>query len=404
MKDMLGNGLLVSEGDHHRVQKRSLLPAFTRRQIDRMYPTFCSKARETILAMTTALSAEAGSEIDMSNWASRYALDVIGLAGFGKDFGAIKNESNSLVKAFHSMFDVTKQKRVLFFLGSLLPWKLVRKLPLKHNEEFSEAIRTIRRSCQTVIEEKRAISTGTSIQDRDLLSIAMGNCLFSDEGLIDQVMTFLAAGHETTASVLTWAIYVLALHPKIQQQLRDEIRNNLEPLHAGPDYSAESISRLPFLYAVCNEVLRMFTPVRLTMREATRDTFLQDIAIPRGTKIMISSCATNMDKSLWGPDATEFNPHRWLNVDSEGKLKVNSGGGAGSNYAMLTFLQGHRMCVGQGFARAEFACMLAGWVGRFEFVMKNEEMADMNKIKIASGITVKPANGMRVSVRPVSGY
>ncbi|KAK9859635.1 hypothetical protein MYU51_013805 [Penicillium brevicompactum] len=232
----------------------------------------------------------------------------------------------------------------------------------------------------------------------------MGNGLFTDEGLIDQVMTFLAAGHETTASVLTWAIYVLALHPKIQQQLRDEIRNNLEPLHAGSDYSAESFSRLPFLYAVCNEVLRMFTPVRLTMREATRDTFLQDIAIPRGTKIMISSCATNMDKSLWGPDATEFNPHRWLDVDSEGKLKVNGGGGAGSNYAMLTFLQGHRMCVGQAFARAEFACMLAGWVGRFEFVMKNEEMADMSKIKIASGITVKPANGMRVSVRPVSGY
>ncbi|KAJ5353955.1 hypothetical protein N7541_006519 [Penicillium brevicompactum] len=354
--------------------------------------------------MTAALSSEADSEIDISNWGSRYALDVIGLAGFGKDFGAIKNESNSLVKAFHSMFHVTKQKRVLFFLGSLLPWKLVRKLPLKHNKEFSGAIQTIRRSCQTIIEEKRAISTGRSIQDTDFLSIAMGNGLFSDEGLIDQVMTFLAAGHETTASVLTWAIYVLALNPKIQQQLRDEIRNNLEPLHAGSDYSSESISRLPFLYAVCNEVLRMFTPVRLTMREATRDTFLQDIAIPRGTKIMISSCATNMDKSLWGPDATEFNPHRWLNVDSEGKLKVNSGGGAGSNYAMLTFLQGHRICVGQGFARAEFACMLAGWVGRFEFVMKNEDMADMNKIKIASGITVKPANGMRVSVRPVSGY
>jgi cytochrome P450 len=319
MKDMLGNGLLVSEGENHRIQKRGLLPAFTRRQINLLYPVFCAKARETIMAMTTSLSSGDGSEMDIANWASRYALDVIGLAGFAKDFGAIHNPSNDLVKTYKIVFDITKQKRALFFLGALLPWKIVRTLPLKHNRDFSQATKTIRDICQEIIQDKRAMSNKSSMQKTDLLSIAMESRNFSDEDLVDQVMTFLGAGHETTASILTWAVYALALHPEIQQQLREEIRNSLVPLHSGSDYSSDTINRLPFLQAVCNEVLRMFPPVRLTMREAAREFLIQGVTIPCGTKIMVSSYATNMDENLWGPDAADFNPYRWLIKDEERK-------------------------------------------------------------------------------------
>ncbi|CAL5874220.1 uncharacterized protein PFLUO_LOCUS8508 [Penicillium psychrofluorescens] len=345
-----------------------------------------------------------GFEMDIANWASRYALDIIGLAGFGKDFGAIRNQCNPLVETYNTIFKVTKQKRALFFLGALFPWSMVRSLPLPHNRDFSQATKAIRQNCQAIIQYKRAMSNDTCAQDIDLLSIAMKNGRFSDEDLINQVMTFLGAGHETTASILTWAVYALALHPEIQQQLREEIRKKLAPIDSGSEHSFDVISRLPLLYAVCNEVFRMFPPVRITMREAVCDIFVQDIAIPRGTKIMISSCATNMDKKLWGPDAADFNPYRWLIKDDEEGLKINSGGGAISNYAMLTFSQGHRICIGQGFARAEFACMLAGWIGRFDFQMKDKESMDMNGVKFASGITVKPENGLRVSVKVVPGY
>jgi cytochrome P450 len=86
------------------------------------------------------------------------------------------------------------------------------------------------------------------------------------------------------------------------------------------------------------------------------------------------------------------------------KKESNSGGGARSNYAMLTFSQGHRICIGQGFARAEFACMLAGWIGHIDFQIKDEKLMDMNKMKIACGITVKPTDSLRVSAKVLPGY
>lgn len=397
MKEILGNGLLVSEAGDHKVQKRGLLPAFTRRQVELLYPCFCEKARESINLMALSLSSDQSSEIDIENWASRYALDVIGLAGFGKDFGSIQDESNPLVENYNAIFNITTQKRILFFLGAYIPWNIARALPFLHNGDLSKAIRVVRQSCQEVIDKKREASRGKSIQGTDLLSIAMNSGRFSDENLIDQVMTFLGAGHETTATVLTWAIYALALFPQIQRELRDEIRKELPTLHAGVDYQSSDVNRLPFLHAVCNEVLRLFTPVRLTMREATCNTYIQDIPIPKGTKIMISSCATNADENLWGSDALDFNPYRWLIQGDNGEWNINYGGGATSNYAMLTFSQGHRICIGQGFARAEFACMLAGWIDRFEFRLKDKEAVDMNQVK--SGITVKPAKGLRLSVK-----
>lgn len=154
----------------------------------------------------------------------------------------------------------------------------------------------------------------------------------------------------------------------LQQHLRKEIRTNLSPnnsSHRNTQISSADINRLPLLQATCNETLRFFAPVRLTMREATQDTSLEGVPVPQGTKAMISSCATNTDKTLWGHDVTEFNPSLWPNRTSDDKLETVPAGGALNNYDLLTFLQGRRSCIEQGFARAGFACLLAGLVGRF---------------------------------------
>lgn len=244
-----------------------------------------------------------------------------------------------------------------------------------------------------MIHEKREMMAQGKQSGIDILSIAIESGGFSDEDLVNQMMTFLAAGHETTATALTWAMSLVAKHKDVQQRLRSELRDAHLPNIRDPDanMTPEMLDRIPYLNAVCNEVLRFIPPVPLTLRQASRDDYLLGQFIPAKTPVVISPHAVNLSPQLWGPDAHEFNPERWM-----GPGKANTGGAA-SNYAFMTFLHGPRSCIGQGFSKAEFACLLAGWVQAFEVELEEPE----KEIEIAGGITQRPKEGLRVILTPV---
>ena len=216
---------------------------------------------------------------------------------------------------------------------------------------------------------------------RNILSVAIESGGFTDEGLVNQLMTFLIAGHETTASALSFAIYMLCKNPEVQTRLRNEVRSLLpDPRSPKSSISSNDIDSMPYLNAVCNEVLRLYSPVPVTVRVSTQDTTLVGHFIPKGTTIFISPWATNANKDFWGEDAAEFNPDRWL-----GEGKANTGG-IESNYAFLTFLHGPRSCIGQSFAKGEFACLLAAWAGTFETRFANADYV----MRVRNGLTPRP--------------
>ena len=223
---------------------------------------------------------------------------------------------------------------------------------------------------------------------RNILSVAIESGGFTDEGLVNQLMTFLVAGHETTASALSWAICMLCEHPEVQSRLRKEVSLLPDPRLPASSISSNDIDSLPYLNAVCNEVLRLYSPVPVTVRVAANDTTLLGHYIPKGTTIFISPWATNANKEFWGEDAADFNPDRWL---GEGKAKT---GGVESNYAFLTFLHGPRSCIGQSFAKGEFACLLAAWTGTLETEFANSDYV----IKVKNGLTPRPQD-LAVKVR-----
>ncbi|PNH43027.1 hypothetical protein VD0004_g4350 [Verticillium dahliae] len=398
---ILGVGVLLAEGDEHRFQRKNLMPAFAFRHVKDLYPVFWNKAREGVAALSEHVSKAAAAPdstgstvVEISGWASRVTLDIIGIAGLGRDFGAVRDPNNPLTKTYESVFKPNKQAQILAILGLLLPGPIVSALPLKRNGDIAEASAVIRATCRELIQEKKANKTRST----DILSVALESGAFTDDNLVDQMMTFLAAGHETTASAMTWAIYLLCLHPDVQSRLRDEVRRNLpSPNDAGTSVSAPDIDRLPYLSAVCAEVLRYYAPVPMTLREAVRDTTVDGVHVPRGTRIMLCPWSVNKDVSLWGPDASSFRPERWLGAGS-------GSGGASSNFAYMTFLHGPRSCIGQGFAKAEFACILAGWIGRFEFGLANRDEYDEKKLEIKGGVTARPAKGLRVHTRVVPGW
>ncbi|KAK3301159.1 cytochrome P450 [Chaetomium fimeti] len=404
---ILGIGILLAEGDEHKLQRKNLLPAFAFRHIKDLYPVFWAKSREGVQAITEAILEDAAQRgdaerntavIEAGSWASRITLDIIGVAGLGRDFDAIKNPNNRLTQAYARIFKPSRQARFLQLLSMMFSPRVAAWLPVKRNEDIGTSARLIRAECAELIQAKKQKLAQKDASDPDILSVALESGGFTDENLVDQLMTFLAAGHETTASAMTWAVYLLARHPEVQTRLRAEIREHLPALSDDNNSSTVSsmdIDRMPYLNAVCSEILRYYSPAPLTLRKAACDTSIQGQFVPKGTQVMLVPWAVNKSEALWGADAGVFNPDRWLAAAS---------GGATSNYAYMTFLHGPRSCIGMSFAKGEFACLLATWVGRFEMELHNKEEADESKIEIKGAVTARPAKGMYVKTTVVEGW
>ncbi|KAI9640865.1 hypothetical protein NHQ30_010706 [Ciborinia camelliae] len=445
---LLGIGVLLAEGDEHKVQRKNLMPAFAFRHVKNLYPVFWDKSCVGIKAMTTEVRAKECGEIsnDMTEeedgkvdesigqpekgvayleamqWASRITLDIIGAAGLGKEFGAIQDPNTLLNRTYRTVFKPTRSAQILGFLQLFLPEWFVKRIPIKRNGEIEEAAETIRSICRELIREKKSKLEKKELTDVDILSVALESGGFPDENLIDQLMTFLAAGHETTASAMAWAIYLLCAHPEVQSRLREEVRCKLPSPDSTASITSQEIDYMPYLNAVCNEVLRYFPPVPLTLREAAVDTTIAGQRIPKGTRVMMIPWAINKDEKMWGPTARTFNPDRWISSDDESSHPHphtnphphpqpqthnpthSRSGGSSSNYAFLTFLHGPRSCIGQAFARAEFAIVLATWIGRFEFALRDARLLDQRNLVIKGGVTARPGSALGVKVRVVDGW
>lgn len=381
------------------------MPAFHYRHVKELTPLFWSKSCEWVKALTMAVRPEGKEQaqelrsapvIEIGGWANRATLDIIGLAGMGKDFNAIQDPDNELFRVYRNLFQATPQAQFLGMLRLFLPHWFLRALPVKTNTELVDGARIIRRTCRELIDQKKKLLDQEKHVGIDILSVALESGGFTEDNLVDQMMTFLAAGHETTATAMIWAVVLLCQHPDVQTQLRAEVRAHLPSVDddASPPLQSHTLDRLPYLHAVCNEVLRVCAPVSMTLREAARDTTIQGQFVPKGTRIILVPWATNHDPKLWGPDASDFRPARWLSPG-----RANSGG-AESNYALLTFLHGPRSCIGKDFAKAEFACLVAALVGRFEMEMEDPKQ----EFEIKGGITSKPSGGVAIRMRAVEGW
>lgn len=380
------------------------MPAFAFRHVKNLYPVFWSKSRELVEAITSHVqeNSDAPDEksspcavVEIGGWASRATLDIIGVAGMGRDFGALKDPESELNQAYRKVFTPNRPGQLLGLAVTVLPFSLIRRLPVQANTDIPAAAEIIKRTCRELIRSKTERLKDNASADVDILSVALSSGMFSEDDLVNQLMTFLAAGHETTAGALLWATYLLSNHAEVQTRLRDEIRANLPSVsNENSQISAADIDQLPYLHAVCNEVLRFFPPVPLTIRETAHDTTILNQFVPAGTTVIIAPQAVNRSVELWGPDAQDFRPERWL-----GPGRANTGG-ADSNYSFLTFLHGPRSCIGQTFARAEFACLLAAVVGRFEM-----DLADRTaELEIMGGITQKPKDGLKLRMKVVEGW
>ncbi|KAF9534062.1 cytochrome P450 [Crepidotus variabilis] len=387
LTELLGPGVLVVEGDKHRQQRKVMNPAFGASQIRELTEIFVEKAvlmRD--IWLEESQKPENKGRIDVLSWLSRMTLDVIGLAGFNYHFNALTNdpEQNELNQAFSQIFRA-RSRMSLVNLGRTLFPSLRYILP-NMEKDTKVARRTMARIGDKLLRDSRtALSSETSKGDksssrsRDLLSLLMKANLgtdlsqsMSDEDVLAQVPTFLVAGHETTSTATTWALFALTQAPLVQAKLREEL------LTVSTDNpTMDELNALPYLDAVVRETLRLHAPVTAAIRMAVQDDVLplgqpvigangemiDRILITKGQTMLLPILAMNRAESIWGEDARQFKPERW--TESKTPESVSTIPGVWGN--LMTFIGGPRACIGYRFSLVEMKALLFTLIRAFEF-------------------------------------
>ncbi|KAJ9371078.1 hypothetical protein DTO282F9_7579 [Paecilomyces variotii] len=402
------NGPFFAEGERHKFIRKNTRPAFSSRALQDLYPMMWTKAmalthllRDEVQQQSTA--ADSMGTVDICPWATRASLDVIGIAGLGREFNILKNSDDQLFKAYEYISEPSLEKIVYAFLCSRFSYQLVQRLPFwRLNVTFRENIESIRRIAEDLVREKREAIVGKGDDNFDILSLLIRSDNFSESELVDQLLTYLVAGHETTSLAFTWACYLLATHPNWQTALREEVRQALSShLNSSSSVSIQHkdlgsiLESLPILHGVVEEALRLYPAAPILLRVAAVDTHLCGRPIPKGTWILIPPWLINRSPEFWGADASDFRPDRWISPD--GKRPISNAGTAAGNSGILTFLRGPRGCIGQNFSRAELRCLIAAMVGQFEWTLAMPE----DRVVPSGAVTIKPANGLYVKLKSI---
>ncbi|OJT06838.1 Cytochrome P450 3A9 [Trametes pubescens] len=393
-----GPGLLSTLGDHHRKQRKLLNPVFSITHMRRMIPIFNEVAHKLQKGIETRVAEHGGPvELDMLNWMGRTALELIGQSGLGYSFDPLiadsSDEFTTAIKTFQpTAMQLNFLRRIVPYLPDIgSPWlkrKLVELFPNKNVQKLLYITDIVHaKSVEIYQEKKRMIEQGDEAlkhkvgEGKDLMSILLrANMAASEddrlpeEELIGQVATFIVAAMDTTSNALSMALSLLAKHPNVQEKLRKEI---LEASN-GEDLDHDTLVSLPYLDSVCRETLRLHAPVTTVFRETRSDAVLplsepiigvdgskiNEVHVPKDTTVIVGILSSNCNKAVWGEDALEWKPERWLNPlpKSVTDAKIP---GIYSN--LMTFIGGGRACIGFKFSQLEMKVVLCQLLTKFTF-------------------------------------
>jgi cytochrome P450 len=364
----LGNSLLVSEGEEHTRQRRLIQPAFHRGRITGYAQIMAEKAREWTGAQ------HAGAEIDLAVEMNRLTLAVVAATLFGSEVDAEAGEiAESLTVVIEN------------FNRMLLPfWSYTRFLPTPRNLRLREAHRRLDKTIYGLISGRRRESRDHG----DLLSMLLAaedaenpQKRLTDMEVRDQALTIFLAGHETTANALAWTWHLLTQHDGVRVRMKAEIDAVLGSERLP---GLEDVARLPFTTAVFSEAMRLFPPVWVVGRRALEDVTIGGYEVPRRTIVITSQYLIHRDERYW-PDALEFRPERWLDESAQA---------ARPKFAYFPFGGGGRVCIGDAFAWAEGAILLAVMARRWRF-----EAVAGHPVEINPTVTLRPKHGLKMVVR-----
>ncbi|KAH9857430.1 cytochrome P450 [Lenzites betulinus] len=394
----LGPSVLTTNGSQHRKQRKQLNPVFSAAHLRNMTDLFYEIAHGVRKALNGRIGDAADGEvIDVNGWMARTTLEMLGQATLGYSFdNFVEDSTDAFGESLKAFFPTYSRVALLGFilppLSYIIPIRLCRAImrvipnsDIRQMMNISDTM--VKRSLEIINEKKMALLKGDDVmrekvgEGKDLMSILLkANMLapeadrLSDDELVAQMSTFILAGMDTTSNALTRILHVLAEHPAEQERLRAEVTE----ARNGNDIAYDALDRLPFLDAVCRETLRVHSPVNIISRATAKDMSLPlhtpcrdkngmvvtEVAVPKGTWVMANLQASNCNPALWGEDAYEWKPERWLRPHPS-QLDDARIPGVYSN--LMSFSGGVRSCIGFKFSQLEMKIVLSVLLSSFKF-------------------------------------
>jgi cytochrome P450 len=364
-KIIFGEGLLTSEEELHKRQRRLVQPAFHRERLARY--------AEIMIERAARLTWRDGALLNVHQEMMRLTLSVVAKTLFDAD---VDEDADEIGAALTSLVDL--------FPTLMNPFaNLLRKFPFPQTIQFHRSLKRLDRTVYGIIEERRK-----SGEDRgDLLSMLLmavdeegDGGKMNNQQLRDEAMTLFLAGHETTANALAWTWYLLSLNPDAANAMHRELDMMLgNRLPTPADYA-----RLPYTEMVVAESMRMFPPAWAVSRLAIEDAMIGEWLVPRGAVVVAAQAVTHRDPR-WFPDPDRFEPLRFTADAKAARPKL----------AYFPFGAGPRICIGEGFAWMEAVLIVATIAQRWRMELVSRD------VTAQASITLRPKSGvwMRVEQR-----
>jgi cytochrome P450 len=361
-KIIFGEGLLTSEEELHKRQRRLVQPAFHRERIARY--------AEVMIERAARLAWRDGDVLDVHHEMMRLTLSVVAKTLFDAE---VDEEADEIGAALTSLVDL--------FPTLMNPIaNLLRKLPLPQTVRFRRSLERLDKTVYGIIDERRK-----SGQDRgDLLSMLLmavdeegdGGGM-TDQQLRDEAMTLFLAGHETTANALAWTWYLLSLNPSAADAMHRELDSLGDRALTSADYA-----RLPYTEMIVAESMRMYPPAWAVSRLAIEDAMIGEWLVPKGAVVVVAQAVTHRDPR-WFPDPDRFDPLRFTAEAKAARPKLS----------YFPFGAGPRICIGEGFAWMEAVLIVATIAQRWKFELLSHDVTPQ------ASITLRPKGGIEMKVK-----
>ena len=360
-RHIFGDGLLTSEGDFWLRQRRMMQPAFHRARI--------ANYASTMTACATRLmeSWKPGEPMDLHEEMMRLTLQVVGKTLFNAD---VERDAPQVGETLEVLLVFTSDFRRLVMTPKWLPTRL--------NREANRAVRQLTQIIDRIIQQRRESKEDTG----DLLSMLLhaqdeDGSRMTTQQLRDEALTLFLAGHETTASTLSWTWWLLAQNPDVEEKLHAE----LDAVLNGRRPTLDHLPKLAYTSCILSESMRLYPPAWAIARLAVEDHELGGYAVPKGTGIAAVQWIVHRDPR-WYENPDRFIPERWENGEV---LRKNP------RFAYFPFSYGPRQCIGNTFALMEANLVLATIAQRFRF-----RLVPGHAVVPLASITLRPRHGLQV--------
>lgn len=386
----LGNGLVTSGGQLHRRQRAIVAPSFHFSNLRAMVELMDVEALlERSWGAAADASPDGEAEVELPDAMSECTLDIIAKAAFGADFSSDPEASAAIREVFGEALEITMWRT--FHLIGFIPG--LRELPTPGKRKVDASIARLAAESRRLVDGRREGRTRNLLRNasgKDLLDLLLearddGGAAMSAEQLIDEMKTFVLAGHETTSRLLAWTLLEMCRRREVWERLAAEVDE-----HLGADGAPthEAMRAMPYLDAVVQEGLRLNPPVSMVVREAARDVEVrrsgdgaEPLRLRAGDTVTVAICQVHMDPELWD-EPHAFRPERFLSKKRRHPA------------AFLAFAQGPRSCIGNKFAELEAKAVLCRIVQKYEL-----ELVPGQKIVPVPRVTLGFKYGLRAMVR-----